>query len=68
MCVMGTIPAEELPRMSIASGAGNFLHILKQMVSTAKMSGLTRHELPNMRQLLARYEITQLLPDNFPLF
>ena len=58
MCVMGTIPEEELPKMSIAAGAENFLHILQRMIAVAGMTGLTKEDLPNMRQILARFVFT----------
>jgi len=53
VCVMGTVPDDEMPRGSIAAGAVNFLHILQRMVTVAGMTGLTKEDLPNMRQLLA---------------
>ena len=54
MCVMGTIPEEEMPRMSIASGADNFLHILHRMITVAGMTGFEKEDLPNIRQIIAR--------------
>jgi len=53
MCVMGTIPEDEMPRMSIGYGAENFLHILHRMVTVAGMTGFNKQDLPNMRQIIA---------------
>ena len=59
MCVLGAITSSRedgnLPKMSIANGARNFLHIIERMIAVAGMTGLTKDELPNLRQLIARY-------------
>ena len=58
MCVLGAISSTHedgnLPKMSIASGGQNFLHIVQRMISVAGMTGLTKEELPNLRQVIAR--------------
>lgn len=55
VCVMGTIPAdEEVPRMSVATGADNFLDVVNKMIIFAENSGLQKEELPNLRQIVAR--------------
>jgi len=50
---MGTLQESEIPRLSIASGADNSLHILERMIDAAGMAGMTKEQLPNMRQILA---------------
>lgn len=57
MCVLGAISSTRedghLPKMSIANGAQNFLHIVQRMIAVAGMTGLTKDELPNLRQVIA---------------
>ena len=61
MCVLGAIASTRdnvnLPKASIANGAQNFLHIVERMIAVAGMTGLTKDELPNLRQVIARYKI-----------
>ena len=60
MCVLGAISStrenDKLPKMSIANGAQNFLHIVERMIAVAGMTGLTKDQLPNLRQVIARYK------------
>ena len=60
MCVLGAISStrenDNLPKMSIANGAQNFLHIVERMIAVAGMTGLTKDQLPNLRQVIARYK------------
>ena len=60
MCVLGAISStrenDNLPKMSIANGAQNFLHIVERMIAVAGMTGLTKDQLPNSRQVIARYK------------
>lgn len=53
MCVMGTVAESDMPRMSIAAGADNSLHILERMIEAAGQAGMTKDDLPNIRQILA---------------
>ena len=61
MCVLGAISSTRengnLPKISIANGAQNFLHIVERMIAVAGMTGLTKDQLPNLRQVIARYRI-----------
>ena len=58
ICVLGAISSTSengnLPKKSIANGAQNFLHIVERMIAVAGMTGLTKDELPNLRQVVAR--------------
>merc|ERR1712109_148934 len=57
MCVLGAISSTRengnLPKISIANGAQNFLHIVERMIAVAGMTGLTKDQLPNLRQVIA---------------
>jgi len=57
MCVLGAIASTRengnLPKVSIANGAQNFLHIVERMIAVAGMTGLTKEQLPNLRQVIA---------------
>ena len=61
MCVLGAISSTRengnLPKISIANGAQNFLHIVERMIAVAGMTGLTKDQLPNLRQVIARYRL-----------